>query len=239
MSIPSGIYRVILAALLTLVLPASAAVQFDSTGPAEILERGIADHAFPGCTVVVGTDESVLWSDAFGFQDYTNHVRVTRDTIYDLASVTKVAGTTSVFMRLVALDKKTGQVIWWAHGDHAVKNTYHSTPVAAVIGGRRLILTAGSPWTLRLPAEGTEWDLSVLAPPEPDVVVLSDAETQEVERLRDPRALEFLERVRARYRPRVFESVPSIFGLSLGKPRWLPNDWLYTQPRVTVYEFRR
>jgi len=104
---------------------------------------------------------------------------------------------------------------------------------------RRLILTAGSPWTLRLPAEGTEWDLAVLAPPEPDVVVLSDAETQEVERLRDPRALEFLERVRARYRPRVFESVPSIFGLSLGKPRWLPNDWLYTQPRVTVYEFRK
>jgi outer membrane protein assembly factor BamB len=46
-------------------------------------------------------------------------------------------------IRLVALDKKTGQVIWWAHGDHAVKNTYHSTPVAAVIGGRRLILTGG------------------------------------------------------------------------------------------------
>ncbi|MBY0232378.1 MAG: PQQ-like beta-propeller repeat protein [Gemmataceae bacterium] len=45
--------------------------------------------------------------------------------------------------RLVAFDKKTGKVVWWASGNHAVKNTYHSMPVAAVIGGRRLILSGG------------------------------------------------------------------------------------------------
>lgn len=45
--------------------------------------------------------------------------------------------------RLVALDKKTGQIIWWASGGYAVKNTYHSTPVVAVVGGQRLIFTGG------------------------------------------------------------------------------------------------
>lgn len=103
---------------------------------------------------------------------------------------------------------------------------------------RRMVLSAESPWTLRLPAEGTEWDLAVLAEPEPDMVILSDAETQEVERLREPRGMAFLAAVRSRYAPRTFANVPSIFGLSLGRPAWLPNDWLYTQPRVWLYERR-
>ena len=56
MRIPLGILRATFAALLTLTFTASATTPFNSTEPAQILERGIADHAFPGCTVVVGTD---------------------------------------------------------------------------------------------------------------------------------------------------------------------------------------
>jgi CubicO group peptidase (beta-lactamase class C family) len=81
------------------------ATRFNPSGPAEILRRAIADRAFPGCTVVVGTDRRTLWSTALGFYDYSGRVRVRRDALYDLASVTKVAGTTPVFMRLVALGK--------------------------------------------------------------------------------------------------------------------------------------
>lgn len=103
--IPQVIPQAVCAGWLALALATAAAGQFDSADAAQILRRGIAERAFPGCTVVVGTDERVLWSEAFGFQDYTNHVRVNRAAIYDLASVTKVAGTTSVFMRLVALGK--------------------------------------------------------------------------------------------------------------------------------------
>ena len=66
-----------------------------------ILEQAIANRAFPGCTVVVGTNEKILWSAAFGFLDYEDTTRVTTQTIYDLASCTKVTGTTAVFMRLV------------------------------------------------------------------------------------------------------------------------------------------
>ena len=45
--------------------------------------------------------------------------------------------------RMVAFDKKTGAVIWWGSGGYRVKDTYYSTPVVAVIGGQRLILTGG------------------------------------------------------------------------------------------------
>ena len=89
----------------------SCAVAGDAAGSpdfakaAAILKRGIADHAFPGCTVVVGTADKVLWSDAFGCLDYTHHEPVTKQTLYDLASVTKVTGTTSVFMQLVKQGK--------------------------------------------------------------------------------------------------------------------------------------
>lgn len=73
----------------------------DFSEAADILRRGIESHAFPGCTVVVGTEDKVLWSEGFGCLDYEHHVPVTKQTIYDLASVTKVTGTTSVFMQLV------------------------------------------------------------------------------------------------------------------------------------------
>jgi outer membrane protein assembly factor BamB len=45
--------------------------------------------------------------------------------------------------RLVAFDKKTGQVIWWGAGNHRVKDTYYSTPVVAVMNGVRTIITGG------------------------------------------------------------------------------------------------
>jgi CubicO group peptidase (beta-lactamase class C family) len=77
----------------------------DFSEAAAILRRGIENHAFPGCTVVVGTTDKVLWSEAFGCLDYTGRVPTTRDTLYDLASVTKVTGTTSVFMQLVQQGK--------------------------------------------------------------------------------------------------------------------------------------
>ena len=73
----------------------------DFSGVAALLRRGIEERAFPGCTVVVGTADKVLWSGVFGCLDYEPRVPVTKQTLYDLASVTKVSGTTAVFMQLV------------------------------------------------------------------------------------------------------------------------------------------
>jgi CubicO group peptidase (beta-lactamase class C family) len=93
------------AGLLLPVLRTPAAAGFEAAECARVLQQGIADRAFPGCTVVVGTEKRVLWSAAFGHHDYSQQRKVTRAALYDLASVTKVAGTTAVFMRLVALEK--------------------------------------------------------------------------------------------------------------------------------------
>jgi outer membrane protein assembly factor BamB len=43
--------------------------------------------------------------------------------------------------RMVAFDKKKGNVIWWASGNRQVKDTYSGTPAVGVIGGQRLIVT--------------------------------------------------------------------------------------------------
>jgi outer membrane protein assembly factor BamB len=45
--------------------------------------------------------------------------------------------------RLVALDKKTGKIIWWGSGSYRVSDTYYATPVVAVINGIRTILSGG------------------------------------------------------------------------------------------------
>ncbi len=70
-----------------------------------ILQKAVEDGAFPGCTVAVGDQSGVQWSAAFGQFDYETGTPVKKNTIYDLASLTKVVGTTSVYTRLSALGK--------------------------------------------------------------------------------------------------------------------------------------
>jgi outer membrane protein assembly factor BamB len=45
--------------------------------------------------------------------------------------------------RFVSFDKKTGAVRWWASTGNPVKDSYSSTPVVAVIGGQRLLISGG------------------------------------------------------------------------------------------------
>jgi outer membrane protein assembly factor BamB len=45
--------------------------------------------------------------------------------------------------RLVAFDKKTGKIVWWASGGLPPKDTNSSVPVIAVINGERLVITGG------------------------------------------------------------------------------------------------
>ena len=72
----------------------------DPFGAAEVLTRAIADGAFPGCSVAVGTDEGPLWLAAYGHLDYGKSEPTTVGTLYDLASLTKVCSTTLVALRL-------------------------------------------------------------------------------------------------------------------------------------------
>lgn len=85
-----------------LVIPGVSALASDFSPASAVLEQAIADQAFPGCAVAAGNQESILWSAGFGHHDYRANQPVSPDTVYDLASLTKVVGTTAVLMRLVA-----------------------------------------------------------------------------------------------------------------------------------------
>jgi CubicO group peptidase (beta-lactamase class C family) len=67
----------------------------------KLLDAAVADGAFPGCSAAVGWGEDEIWLATSGYLDGLQSQPVTRETIYDLASLTKVVGTTSVAMKLL------------------------------------------------------------------------------------------------------------------------------------------
>jgi CubicO group peptidase (beta-lactamase class C family) len=85
------------------------------TGPfdraAEILLHAILDRTFPAAAVEVGRANGPLWQRAFGTLTYDpESPDTTIDTVFDLASLTKVIATTTLTMRaidegLVSLDE--------------------------------------------------------------------------------------------------------------------------------------
>ena len=67
-----------------------------------VLDRAIADSAFPGAIAVVGTRDRVVAEYAAGHIDYAPGSPLPTDrTVWDLASLTKVVGMTSAVMQLV------------------------------------------------------------------------------------------------------------------------------------------
>jgi CubicO group peptidase (beta-lactamase class C family) len=76
------------------------------------LEKGF----FPGAQIIVGNKEAVFIEKNYGYHDYSKKQKVTANDVYDLASMSKVLGTTLVTMRLVGenkikLDDKLGDVV--------------------------------------------------------------------------------------------------------------------------------
>src|SRR5690606_24983287 len=66
----------------------------------DMMEKAIARRATPGGTVLVAKDGQVVFQKAYGYYDYEKTRPVTTETIYDLASITKVVATTQVMMFL-------------------------------------------------------------------------------------------------------------------------------------------
>ena len=66
-----------------------------------VLTRAIADSAFPGAYAAVGTADGIIVEYGVGRLDAADGARPSATTIWDLASLTKVIGTTSAMMQLV------------------------------------------------------------------------------------------------------------------------------------------
>jgi beta-glucosidase-like glycosyl hydrolase/CubicO group peptidase (beta-lactamase class C family) len=87
------------------------------------IQRSIADGVFPGCRIVASKNGKVFYNKSFGYYDYNKKVVVTDNTIYDVASVTKVLSTTLAVMHLyengkLKLDKTIGDYLSWTEGSN-------------------------------------------------------------------------------------------------------------------------
>ncbi len=65
-----------------------------------IIKDGIVQNAFPGCQLAMAVGGSVIFNETFGHLTYDQLIPVYPSTIFDLASVTKVASTLMMAMKL-------------------------------------------------------------------------------------------------------------------------------------------
>ncbi|HEU4994643.1 MAG TPA: serine hydrolase domain-containing protein [Gemmatimonadaceae bacterium] len=70
-----------------------------------ILTAAVADHAFPGAYAVVGDSRGILAEAGAGHLDWAPSPVPSRHTLWDIASLTKVVGTTTALARLVERSK--------------------------------------------------------------------------------------------------------------------------------------
>jgi len=68
----------------------------------DVLRRGVTGRVFPGASAEFGTANAATWQDAVGSLTYEpDATPLSHDTVFDLASLTKVIVTTNVAMRMV------------------------------------------------------------------------------------------------------------------------------------------
>ncbi len=94
-----------------------------------IVNNAIAQRAFPGAVVMAVHKGEIKYHKAFGRYDYASgSLPVTLNSIYDLASVTKVSATTVAIMKLyeqgkVDLQKTIGHYLPWTAGTNKAEMT--------------------------------------------------------------------------------------------------------------------
>jgi beta-N-acetylhexosaminidase len=88
-----------------------------------IAKDAIAQKAFPGCVVLAAKDGAIIYYKAFGNYEYEPSPAMNRESIFDLASVTKISATTIAVMKLyeegkLDLKKKIGDYLPWVRGSN-------------------------------------------------------------------------------------------------------------------------
>ncbi|WP_018341431.1 glycoside hydrolase family 3 N-terminal domain-containing protein [Cytophaga aurantiaca] len=65
-----------------------------------IVNLAIKEGAMPGCQILVAKSGAVIYNKSFGYYTYDKTTPVTQTTLYDIASISKVAGTLQAIMFL-------------------------------------------------------------------------------------------------------------------------------------------
>jgi beta-glucosidase-like glycosyl hydrolase/CubicO group peptidase (beta-lactamase class C family) len=94
-----------------------------STAIDSIVNDAIAQHAIPGAVVLVAKDGKIAFEKAYGYLTSDSTEPVYPETIYDLASVTKIMATTLSVMKLyndgrLDLQKTLGDYLPWVKGSN-------------------------------------------------------------------------------------------------------------------------
>ena len=90
---------------------------FDFSSSWKIINDAIDSKLFPGAQILVVKDSKILAEKSFGYQTFeSNSRKIDVNTIYDIASLTKVVATTPVIMKLI---KKK-----YLHLDHEIYQFY-------------------------------------------------------------------------------------------------------------------
>lgn len=90
-----------------------------------LANNAIAERAFPGCVVLAAKDGKVFFDKAYGYMTYDSIDPMKTNTIFDLASVTKISATNVSVMKLyeegkLDLNKTLGDYLpWVANTDKA------------------------------------------------------------------------------------------------------------------------
>jgi beta-N-acetylhexosaminidase len=83
--------------------PSGLELSEDSFEPVDdMVNKAIEDSIFPGATLLIAKDGKIFYDKAFGFYTYeSDSKQMTNRTMFDLASVSKVIGTTNAAMKLI------------------------------------------------------------------------------------------------------------------------------------------
>jgi beta-glucosidase-like glycosyl hydrolase/CubicO group peptidase (beta-lactamase class C family) len=87
-----------------------------------VVQNGISQQAFPGCRVLVCRKDKIIYNKSFGTFGYSDHRLITDNTLYDLASLTKIMATTLAMMKLCD-EKKVDVKMKLSHYLPYLKNT--------------------------------------------------------------------------------------------------------------------
>ncbi|MEE2699741.1 MAG: glycoside hydrolase family 3 N-terminal domain-containing protein [Bacteroidota bacterium] len=80
-----------------------------------LVENAIKEKATPGCQIIIARNRKVFFQKSYGFHTYNKIQQVSNTDIYDLASITKIAATVPMLMKMqeeggFSLEHKLGKL---------------------------------------------------------------------------------------------------------------------------------
>ncbi len=71
----------------------------------DLMRKGVKDRVFPGGVLLVSKNDSIIFFEAYGYANIFSKCIMTKNTIFDLASLTKPLATTLAVMKLIQQGK--------------------------------------------------------------------------------------------------------------------------------------